>query len=177
MRISVIRRIVRVVAVAALGVMPLTLLGPAAAAANATKPAKAAKPGSGSTFNPNLVLQGSTNTAEPSIRTDRFGRSFVIGPTGVPAGCKAWRVTHDGSSATYIGQPDHTAGGGDCDWAIGPQETSATISPAPTDDDLAYSSLSLANITTGKSDDGGNSFAPPNGYTHRGRAGDATGMQ
>jgi len=167
MRISVIRRIVRVVAVAALGVMPLTLLGPAAAAANATKPAKAAKPGSGSTFNPNLVLQGSTNTAEPSIRTDRFGRSFVIGPTGVPAGCKAWRVTHDGSSATYIGQPDHTAGGGDCDWAIGPQETSATISPAPTDDDLAYSSLSLANITTGKSDDGGNSFGPPNVYSQQ----------
>src|SRR5438552_2921588 len=167
MRISVIRRIVGVLAVAALGVLPLTLLGPAANAANAAKPAKAAKPSSGLTFNPDLLLQGSTNTAEPSIRTDRFGRSFVIGPTGVPAGCKAWRVTHDGSSATYIGQPDHTAGGGDCDWAIGPQETSATISPAPTDDDLAYSSLSLANITTGKSDDGGNSFGPPNVYSQQ----------
>src|SRR5438034_8567970 len=167
MRISVIRRIVGVLAVAALSVLPLTLLGPAAAAANSTKPAKAAKPTSASTFNPNLLLQGSTNTAEPSIRTDRFGHSFVIGPTGVPAGCKAWRVTHDGSSATYIGQPDHTAGGGDCDWAIGPQETSATISPAPTDDDLAYSSLSLANITTGKSDDGGNSFGPPNVYSQQ----------
>src|SRR5207253_238300 len=105
--------------------------------------------------------------AEPSIRTDRFGRAFVIGPTGVPAGCKAWRVTHDGSSATYIGQPDHTAGGGDCDWAIGPQETSATILPAPTDDDLAYSSLSLANITTCKSDAGGNSFVPPNVYSQQ----------
>src|SRR5437764_391976 len=125
MRISVNRRLVGVVAVATLGVLPLALLGPAAAAAKAPK---AAKPSSGSTFNPNLLLQGSTNTAEPSIRTDRFGRPFVIGPTGVPAGCKAWRVTHDGSSATYIGQPDHTAGGGDCDWAIGPQETSATIS-------------------------------------------------
>src|SRR6266513_2422170 len=160
MRISVIRRLVGVLAVTALGLLPLTLLGPAANAANAANAAKApkaAKPSSGSTFNPNLLLQGSTNTAEPSIRTDRFGRSFVIGPTGVPAGCKAWRVTHDGSSATYIGQPDHTAGGGDCDWAIGPQETSPTISPASTDDDLAYSSLSLANITTGKSDDGGSS--------------------
>src|SRR5256885_2759647 len=170
MRISVIRRLVGVLAVAALGVLPLTLLGPAANAANAAnaaKPAKVAKPTSGSTFNPNLLLQGSTNTAEPSIRTDRFGRSFVIGPTGVPAGCKAWRVTHDGSSATYIGQPDHTAGGGDCDRAIGPQETSATIPPAPTDDDLAYSSLSLANITTGKSDDGGNSFGPPNVYSQQ----------
>jgi len=164
MRISVNRRLIGVVAVATLGVLPLTLLGPAAAAAKAPK---AAKPSSGSTFNPNLLLQGSTNTAEPSIRTDRFGRPFVIGPTGVPAGCKAWRVTHDGSGATYIGQPDHTAGGGDCDWAIGPQETSATISPAPTDDDLAYSSLSLANITTGKSDDGGTSFGPPNVYSQQ----------
>src|SRR5205809_1356783 len=167
MRISVIRRLVGVLAVAALGVLPLTLLGPAAAAANSTKPAKAAKPGSGSTINANLLLQGSTNTAEPSIRTDRFGRSFVSGPRGGPAGCKAWRVAHNGSSATYIGQPDHTAGGGDCDWAIGPQETSPTISPAPTDDDLAYSSLSLANITTGKSDDGGNSFGPPNVYSQQ----------
>src|SRR2546430_15086441 len=130
MRTSVIRRIVGVVAVAALGVLQLTLLGPAAVAANAAKPTKAAKPSSGSTFNPNLLLKGSTNTAEPGIRTDRFGRSFVIGPTGVPAGCKAWRVTHDGSSATYIGQPDHTAGGGDCDRAIGPQATAATIPPA-----------------------------------------------
>src|SRR3989442_827329 len=158
MRISLKRRFVGALGVVALGVLPLTLLGPAAAAA---------KPGSGSTFNPNLLLQGSTNTAEPSIRTDRFGRSFVIGPTGVPAGCKAWRVTHDGSSATYIGQPDHTAGGGDCDWAIGPQETSATISPAPTDDDLAYSGLRLAHITTGKSDDGGNSFGPPNVFSQQ----------
>src|SRR5213082_1495324 len=165
MRISVNRRLVGVVAVATLGVLPLTLLGPAAAAAKAPK---AAKPSSGSTFNPNLLLQGSTNTAEPSIRTDRFGRPFVIGPTGVPAGCKAWRVTHDGSSATYIGQPDHTAGGGDCDWAIGPQET-ATLPGfgTPNDDGLAYSSLTLANITTGKSNDGGTTFGPPNAYSQQ----------
>src|SRR5947209_18347777 len=153
---KIYRRLVGVVVVGMLGVLPLTTMGPAAAA----------KP-SGSIFNSNLLLQGSSNTAEPSIRTDRFGRAFVIGPTGVPAGCKAWRVTHDGSTAAYIGQPDHTAGGGDCDWAIGPQETSATISPAPTDDDLAYSSLTLANITTGKSDDGGNTFGPPNVYSQQ----------
>ena len=156
MKIRVHRRLVGVLVAAALGALPFAIGGPALAA----------KP-SGATFNPNLLLQGSSNTAEPSIRTDRFGHSFVIGPTGVPAGCKAWRVTHNGSSATYIGQPDHTAGGGDCDWAIGPQETSSTISPAPTDDDLAYSSLTLANITTGKSDDGGNTFGPPNVYSQQ----------
>ncbi|TMC38611.1 MAG: hypothetical protein E6J25_13245, partial [Chloroflexi bacterium] len=148
------RRVVGIVVVAVLGALPLTTVGGAAA-----KPAPM--------FNPSLLLQGSSSAAEPSIRTDRFGHAFVIGPTGVPAGCKAWRVTHDGSTAAYIGQPDHTAGGGDCDWAIGPQETSPTISPAPTDDDLAYSSLTLANITTGKSDDGGNSFGPPSAYSQQ----------
>src|SRR5213078_680042 len=132
----------------------------------ASAPAGAAPPPT-ATFNPNLLLKGSSSAAEPSIRTDKFGRSFVIAPTGVPAGCKAFRVTHDGSSSTFLGFPDHTAGGGDCDWAIGPQETSATITPSPTDDDLAYSSLSLANITTGKSDDGGNSFGPPNVYSQQ----------
>ena len=110
------------------------------------------------TFNPNLLLKGSSSAGEPSIRTDRFGRSFVIGPTGVGGGCKAFRVTHDGSNSVYLGQPDHQAGGGDCDWAIGPQETAVAAS----DDLLAYSSLTLPNITVGKSDDGGNTFGPPN---------------
>src|SRR2546425_5371185 len=152
------RRLVGIVVVGVLAVLPLTTLGQVKALA---------KPAGGTTFNPSLLLQGSSSAGEPSIRTDRFGRAFVIGPTGVPAGCKAFRVTHDGSNSTYIGQPDHTIGGGDCDWAIGPQETSATISPAPTDDDLAYSSLTLPNITTGKSDDGGNTFGPPNVYSQQ----------
>jgi len=127
-----------------------------------TAPPAAASPPQAPTFNPNLLLQGSTNAGEPSIRTDRYGRSFVIGPVGVPAGCKAFRVSHDGSTSKYLGQPDHQAGGGDCDWALGPQETASTISPAPSDSDLAYSSLTAANITVGKSDDGGSTFGPPN---------------
>src|SRR6266487_6374680 len=112
MKIRVHRRLVSVLVAAALGALPFAIGGPALAA----------KP-SGATFNPNLLLQGSSNTAEPSIRTDRFGHSFVIGPTGVPAGCKAFRVSHDGSSSSFLGFPDGTAGGGDCDFAIGPQET------------------------------------------------------
>src|SRR5438270_2794818 len=115
------------------------------------------------TFNTNLLLAGSSSAGEPSIRTDRFGRSFVIGPIGVPAGCKAFRVTHDGSASTYLGFPDHTAGGGDCDWAIGPQETASLPGfGTPSDDALAYSSLTAANITVGKSNDGGTTFGPPN---------------
>src|SRR5256714_4468311 len=157
MRFKLNRRVGIIVLAAALGAVPFAMSGPVLAA----------KPSTGSTFNANLLLQGSSNVAEPSIRTDRFGRPFVIGPTGVPAGCKAWRVTHDGSAAAYLGQPDHTAGGGDCDWAIGPQETSPTISPPATDDVLAYSSLTLANITTGKSDDGGTTFGPPNPFSQQ----------
>src|SRR2546421_4936659 len=157
MRLEINQRFGSILLAAALGAVPFAMSGPALAA---TRPA-------GSMFNPNLLLQGSNNAGEPSIRTDRFGHAFVIGPTGVPAGCKAFRVAHNGASAAYIGQPDHTAGGGDCDWAIGPQETSATISPAATDDVLAYSSLTLPNITTGKSDDGGNSFGPPNVFSQQ----------
>ena len=106
------------------------------------------------------MLRGSNGAAEPSIRTDRYGRSYVIGPIGVPAGCKVFRITHDGSASSYLGFPDHTASGGDCDFAIGPRETAPTVSA--TGDDLAYSSLTLANVTVGESDDGGTTFGPPN---------------
>src|SRR5436309_11318145 len=133
----------------------------------ASAPAGAAPPPT-ATFNPNLLLKGSSSAAEPSIRTDKFGRSFVIAPTGVPAGCKAFRVTHAGSSSTFLGFPDHTAGGGDCDWAIGPQETASLPGfGTPSDNDLAYSSLTLANITTGKSKDGGTTFGPPNPFSQQ----------
>jgi uncharacterized repeat protein (TIGR01451 family) len=133
----------------------------------ASSPAVAAAPPT-ATFNPNLLLRNSNNAAEPSIRTDKFGRSFVIAPTGVPAGCKAFRVTHDGSASSFLGFPDGTAGGGDCDWALGPQETASLPGFGPsTDNDLAYSSLTLANITTGKSNDGGNTFSPPNPYSQQ----------
>jgi hypothetical protein len=123
--------------------------------AAASGPAGAAAPPA-PTFNPNLVLPNSSGAAEPSIRTDSKGRSFVIGPTGVPAGCKAWRVTHDGSSAAYLGFPDSTVGGGDCDYAIGPAETGTT------NDNVAYSSLTLPNITVGHSTDGGATWTLPN---------------
>src|SRR5438477_6998671 len=43
------------------------------------------------TFNTNLLLAGSSSAGEPSIRTDRFGRSFVICPTGRAAGGSACR--------------------------------------------------------------------------------------
>ncbi|HMC68000.1 MAG TPA: hypothetical protein VKJ07_02495, partial [Mycobacteriales bacterium] len=135
------------VVVAAFGVMASP-----AAAKQSTPPA----------FNPNLLLPGSAGAAEPSIRTNSAGESFVIGPTG--GQCNAMRVAHNGSSAKFIGAPDHNAGGGDCDWSIGPKETGVLPGfPAPAADDVAFSSLdNLVNITTGKSTDDGNSFISPN---------------
>src|SRR2546427_4433455 len=151
-----------VVSLRAFAAMPIEAAIPSAVTATLTAAPPAA------TFNANLLLTGSNSAAEPSIRTDKLGRSFVIAPTGVPAGCKAFRVTHDGSASKFLGFPDHTAGGGDCDWALGPQET-ATLPgfAAPTDNALAYSSLTLANITTGKSNDGGTTFGPPNPYSQQ----------
>ena len=162
--LSLVMAVLFVVSLSAyLGARPVaattTLIGATQVATSLPPPA---------TFNTNLLLAGSSNAAEPSIRTDRFGRSFVIAPIGVPAGCKAFRVTHDGSVSSFIGFPDHTAGGGDCDWAIGPQETAVLPGfGAPSDDALAYSSLTLANITTGKSNDGGTTFGPPNPYSQQ----------
>ncbi len=126
-----------------------------------TRGASAAAPPA-ATFNPNLLLAGSAGAAEPSIRTDHTGQAFVIGPTG--AQCQAFRVSHDGSHAQSIGAPDHKVGGGDCDWALGPQETASLPTfGAPSDNALAFSSLdNLANITVGKSNDGGKTFGPPN---------------
>jgi len=124
-------------------------------------PASAAKTAT-ITFNPNLLLPGSSNAAEPSIRTNSAGESFVIGPTA--SQCNAMRVVHNGSSAKFIGAPDHNAGGGDCDWSVGPKETASLPGfPSPSADDLAFSSLdNLVNITTGKSTDDGNTFISPN---------------
>jgi hypothetical protein len=125
-----------------------------------TQPAKAAPPATPITFNPNLLLAGSQGAGEPSIKTDTAGTHYVIGPTGFPTGgCHAFRVVHNGSSSADIGFPDHNVGGGDCDWAIGPKETTAT------NDNLAYSSLLLTTIVAGKSGDGGSTFSPPNTYS------------
>jgi hypothetical protein len=144
-------------AAAVLAAIQLAAESPAPAGASVKAPAAVTAAGS---FNTNLLLKGSNGAAEPSIRTDQYGNAYVIGPIGVPAGCKAFKVTHDGSAAKYLGFPDHTVGGGDCDFAIGPKETAPTANA--TGNDIAYSSLTLANVTVGKSDDGGTTFGAPN---------------
>src|ERR1700730_11660011 len=141
MRISFLR------AAALTAVMTLV----AALAATVPPPPAASAAPPSATFNKNLLLKGGGGASEPSIRTDKLGRSFVTGPTGVGGGCPSFRVSHDGSTSKFIGRPDQGVGGGDCDWAIGPRETSSTIIPTASDSDLAFSSLTLPNITVSKS--------------------------
>src|SRR5205085_845596 len=146
-----VRRILLLSAVAAAAVGTLAVVSVGRHATQATASSSAAKAAAltaAGTFNPSLLLKGSNGAGEPSIRTDQYGNAYVIGPIGVPAGCKAFKVKHDGSSSMLISFPDHTAGGGDCDFAIGPKETAPSLSA--TGNDLAHSSLTLANVTVAK---------------------------
>src|SRR2546430_15841618 len=103
MRFRLNRRVRSVLLAAALGAVPLAMSGPALAAP---------KPATGATFNANLLLQGSSNVAEPSIRTDRFGRSFVIGPTGVAPRGKGWRGGHHRTGGGLLWPPGPNPRGG-----------------------------------------------------------------
>lgn len=123
--------------------------------------------------NPNAFTRGlrllddnnnSPGAAEPSIRVDHAGHVYVTGPVGVPnGGCPFWRIHPDSKNAQgkayeYLGtfDTDHAApGGGDCDIATG------GAPPANGFDNVAVSSLSLANLTVNRSSDGGTTFMTP----------------
>jgi hypothetical protein len=98
---------------------------------------------------------------EPSVKVDSGGRVYVIAPGSTPIGCELWRVTSpDGwhsLTQQFDGAPDKGLGGGDCDLAL-----SARPVPPATFQTLSYASLSLADITAGKSSDGAATFTTPN---------------
>jgi hypothetical protein len=105
-----------------------------------------------------------TGGAEPSIKVDSGGHVYVTGPVGVPTGgCPLWYIHPDSlnshhSAYEYRGKfdTDHgSVGGGDCDIATG------GLAPANGFDNLAVSSLSLANITVNQSADGGATLHTP----------------
>ena len=121
----------------------------------------------GITFSPNTTLKVpvAAQDGEPSARTDIDGNSYVGAIRGVPAGVDLWYFDLNPSSPTYDptmrvpnyrGLPDGTTqrseaefggdGGGDIDLAVGFGRPTAD-QPAI----LAYSSLTLANIPTGRS--------------------------
>jgi hypothetical protein len=127
----------------------------------------------GIAFSPNVTVKApvAARDGEPSVRTDYKGNSYTGGIRGVPAGVDLWYFDLNPTSPTfdpqmrvpiYRGQPDgfteKTAadvggdGGGDIDLAVGfpPLDPAAPLPEVPT---LAYSSLTLANIPTGRSRD------------------------
>lgn len=132
----------------------------------------------GITFSPNVTVKApvAARDGEPSVRTDYKGNSYTGGIRGVPAGVDLWYFDLNAASPTfdpnrrvpiYRGQPDGFTektpadaggdGGGDIDLAVGfpPLNATETALDVPV---LAYSSLTLANIPTGRSRDRGVTF-------------------
>jgi hypothetical protein len=95
--------------------------------------------------------------AEPSVQVmPDTGSIFVAAPASTPIGCEVWKLTPDARSFTFRGAPDNGLGGGDCDLSAAP---GASGSSEPT---IAYSSLTLPNLTVGNSTDGGQTWSAPN---------------
>ena len=146
-------RLRRTALLAFLATMILTPLAPAQAAPVPTPGFPASVP----LFN---AAGLSTNGSEPSIHVDSKDNVYVSAPAGVPTGgCPFWSVTPDkvnaaGKPYEYRGtiDTDHaSAGGGDCD-------ISSTPAPGPFDS-VSVTSLSLANLTSNVTTDGGETFA------------------
>ena len=139
----------------------------------------------GMTFAPNSTVKAQTSTrdGEPSSRIDQLGNYYVCGIRGVPAGVDLWyfdlRPTIGSKTntmfdpkmrvPTYRGQPDSPSsaaeqdqlsagalGGGDIDLATG--FGAFTGIGATGEASLAYSSLTAANVTVGRSLDHGATF-------------------
>ncbi|MEO5720694.1 MAG: dockerin type I domain-containing protein [Chthoniobacterales bacterium] len=151
--------------------------GTAAVIPRATGTRSATYTTGGIAFSPNVALKAPVagRDGEPSIRTDYKGNSYAGGIRGVPAGVDLWYVNLDPTSTmfdpllrfpAYRGQPDGTTeqtpadvggdGGGDIDLAVGFPPLAGETEPAVPF--LAYSSLTLANISTGNTTDRGVSF-------------------
>jgi len=128
----------------------------------------------GMTFSPNSTVFAPYigQDVEPSLRSDKFGNTYVAAIRGVPGGTDLWYFDLRPHSPNYDplmrnpqyrGQPDSITGsseatvggdgGGDVDIAVGMDEMSPGNPPA-----LAYSSLVLGDISTQRSTDRGVTF-------------------
>lgn len=128
----------------------------------------------GMTFSPNSPnkMSGYGSSAEPSNNTDKFGNHYVSAIRGFPAGCDLWYYDLRPGSPTYdpnMRNPLYRGlidgvtggnniqaggdGGGDIALAVSPGATGPNSVPT-----LAYASLIAANISTGNSNDLGQTF-------------------
>ena len=93
---------------------------------------------------------------EPAVAIEPSGTTWITGIAGVGAGIGLWKIAPaDVCSQTpaFVDQPDAGVGGGDTDIAIAPQVNALGYH------NIYTSSLSLANVTTSTSLDGGATFA------------------
>ena len=94
---------------------------------------------------------------EPNIKSDSAGNLFVMAAGSTPIGCELWKLPPAAATSTFLGAPDGGAGGGDCDLAFSPDVPAGESAQT-----LAYSSLTLPDITVGASTDHGQTFSTPN---------------
>jgi len=92
---------------------------------------------------------------EPLTAFDKNGRFYMSALAGVGGGCGVWYSDDAcGQAYTFVGTPDAGVGGGDAEIRTAPEKNALGFYNVYT------SSLSLANITTAVSFDGGNTFVP-----------------
>jgi hypothetical protein len=93
---------------------------------------------------------------EPAVGIEPDGTAWVTGIAGVGAGIGLWKFEPTdlcSQSPAFQNQPDAGAGGGDTDIAIAPEPNALGFH------NIYTSSLSLANVTSSTSLDGGATFA------------------
>ena len=93
---------------------------------------------------------------EPAVAIAPDGTTWVTGIAGVGAGIGLWKFAANdvcAQSPVFQNQPDAGVGGGDTDMAIAPEANALGFH------NLYTSSLSLANVTSSTSLDGGATFA------------------
>lgn len=91
---------------------------------------------------------------EPAVKFDPNGKLYVSAIAGVPAGSGMWSTTDAcGQAYEFLGAPDAGLGGGDTELETAP------VANVLGNYNVYMSSLTLANLTTAVSFDGGHNFA------------------
>jgi hypothetical protein len=112
-------------------------------------------------FTCNTHLTGQSNVfdhggdGEPSVAFDGDGNTWITGIAGLGGGIGLWKIAASdvcAQSPTFLDSPDAGAGGGDTDIAIASERN------ALGNFNIYTSSLSLANVTSSTSVDGGATF-------------------
>ena len=114
-------------------------------------------------FTCNVHLEGQTTLfdhggdAEPGAAYDPLGNLWVTSNAGLGGGIGLWKVAASdacGANPVFLQAPDQGIGGGDTDIVIAPEVNLLGFH------NIYTSSLSLANITSATSMDGGVTFTP-----------------